>query len=187
MGDPKKVSKGLNMMFTANVIAIFTAVCSLLLFVVPLLGLIAAIAILVSGVMSLVGLFSMRNEHEMYMKAVILCGIGIVLSLISGATDGVLESLLDLAGTVCSLIQWYFIIQATNLFLSDRLCHEEVAAGDRLWKWLLISTAVEVVGGVLSAVMFPLAMVVSIVVVIVGLVVLAYTLGYLNSASTALK
>lgn len=197
MGDPKKVSKGLDMIYQANVVIVASTICLALLVFLPLFGPWAAalavlvvigavIAVLVGGIMSLVGLFSMRNEHEMYKKAVILCAIGIVLGLLARG-DSFFATLMELANLGCSLAKTYFLIEGTQFFLSERKCFEEQEKGDKAWQWALGTAVAGVVFTFCSAAIFVLAGVLAIVNLVVAIVAFVHMQSYLKASSAALS
>ncbi len=194
MGDPKRVSKGLDLIYKANVVVIASSICLVLsVFLLPILGPLAvvvtvglAIAVLIGGLMSLVGLVDMRNEHSHFMKALILCAIGIVLSLLARG-DSIFATVMGLAQTGCSLAQTYFLIEGTQFFLSERKCFEEQEKGGKAWQWALGTAVAGVVFTFCSAAIFVLAGVLAIVNLVVAIVAFVHMQSYLKASSAALS
>ena len=83
MRDTGKISEGLNLMYVGNMIAIVSALCTLLTFIILPLVILTSIAAFIGGVVCLVGLAKLRNEHEDYMSALMACVLGIVFGLLS--------------------------------------------------------------------------------------------------------
>jgi len=144
------------------------------------------IAILVGGVICLVGLAKLRNEHGDYMNALVACILGIIFGLLSN-NESVFGSMMDLAQSICSLIQIYFVIRGTNNFLRIRGYLTEESMGDRAWKWELISVVVSVATAVLAFVLLPLAFILAIVNMVVSIAALVFYLSYLKASAGALS
>ncbi len=186
MGDTRRISEGLNLMYVGNIIAIAASLCTLLALLVPFLVLMTGIAILVGGVICLVGLAKLRNEHGDYMNALVACILGIIFGLVSN-NESVFGSMMDLAQSICSLIQIYFVIRGTNNFLRIRGYLTEESMGDRAWKWELISVVVSVATAVLAFVLLPLAFILAIVNMVVSIAALVFYLSYLKASAGALS
>lgn len=190
MGDLRKVGEGLRLIYVGNIIGIVALLCTLIVLLIPLLALLVVFVSLAGGVIALVGVVKLRNEHGDYMNALIACVLGIVFDLFSGG-NSVFAVLMDLAGTICALLQVYFIIRGTNSFLRDRGCLMEVSMGDKAWKWQLISAVVGVAAGVLGVVilfvMAGLSFVLLLGVVIVEIAALVFYLSYLKASAAALS
>lgn len=185
MGDARRVSEGLNLMYVGKIIAIVAALCTLLALLVPFLAILTAIAIIVGGITCLVGLVKLRNEHGDYMSALVACILGIVFGLLSNDKSA-FGNLMDLANSICGLFQVYFVIRGTSSFLQDRGCLTEVSMGDRAWKWQLASIAVSVATVVLAFVLLPLAVILLVVNIIVSIAALVFYLIYLKAGAAAL-
>lgn len=185
MGDTRRISDGLNLMYVGNIIAVVAALCTLLALLAPFLAILTAIAIIVGGVICLVGLVKLRNEHSDYLSALVVCILGIVFGLLSN-NETPFGSLMDLASSICSLIQIYFVIRGTNSFLQSRGCLTEVSMGDRAWKWQVVSIAVSVAAAVLAFVLLPLAFVLTLVNLVVSIAALVFYLSYLKASAAAL-
>ena len=186
MGDTRRISEGLNLMYVGNIIAIAASLCTLLALLVPFLVLMTGIAILVGGVICRVGLAKLRNEHGDYMNALVACILGIIFGLLSN-NESVFGSMMDLAQSICSLIQIYFVIRGTNNFLRIRGYLTEESMGDRAWKWELISVVVSVATAVLAFVLLPLAFILAIVNMVVSIAALVFYLSYLKASAGALS
>lgn len=190
MGNTRKISEGLNLMYVGNIIIIAAALCTLLALLMPFLVILTSLAIIVGGVVCLVGLVKLRNEHGDYMNALIACVLGIVFNLFSRG-DSAFANFMSIANTICTLFEVYFVIRGTNSFLRERGCLMEVAMGDKAWRWQLISAVASVTVGVLAAVMVFVAPGLIIVLVLGNLVVsiaaLVFYLSYLKTSAGALS
>lgn len=190
MGNTRKISEGLNLMYVGNIIIIAAALCTLLAMLMPFLVILTSLAIIVGGVVCLVGLVKLRNEHGDYMNALIACVLGIVFGLLSN-NESVFGSLMSLANTICTLLEVYFVIRGTNSFLRERGCLMEVAMGDKAWRWQLISAVASVAAAVLAAVSLFAAPGLSIVLVLgalgVSIAALVFYLSYLRAGVAALS
>ena len=190
MGNTRKISEGLNLMYVGNIVIIAAALCTLLAMLMPFLVILTSLAIIVGGVVCLVGLVKLRNEHGDYMNALIACVLGIVFHLFSRG-DSAFANFMSIANTICTLLEVYFVIRGTNSFLRERGCLMEVAMGDKAWRWQLISAVASVAVGVLAAVMVFVAPGLIIVLVLGNLVVsiaaLVFYLSYLRAGVAALS
>ncbi|MCI9672715.1 MAG: hypothetical protein HFF49_14470 [Lawsonibacter sp.] len=190
MGNTRKISEGLNLMYVGNIIIIAAALCTLLAMLMPFLVILTSLAIIVGGVVCLVGLVKLRNEHGDYMNALIACVLGIVFNLFSRG-DSAFANFMSIANTICTLLEVYFVIRGTNSFLRERGCLMEVAMGDKAWRWQLISAVAGVAAAILVAVMVFVAPGMIIVLVLGSLVVsiaaLVFYLSYLKAGAGALS
>lgn len=186
MKDIKRVAEGLNLMYVGNIIAIAAALCTLLALLLPFLAFLTMIAIFVGGVVSLVGLFMLRDEHPSYMSALMACILGIVASLLSN-NESTVGIIMSLARSIFSLLQVYFVIRGTNCFLEVRERSTEVAMGDRAWKWELASSIISVIAAVTAFILLPLALILSVAGIIVSIAALVFYLSYLKASIAALQ
>ena len=190
MSDTRKISEGLNLMYVGNIIIIAAALCTLLALLMPFLVILTSLMIIIGGVVCLVGLVKLRNEHGDYMNALIACVLGIVFNLFSRG-DSAFANFMSIANTICTLLEVYFVIRGTNSFLRERGCLIELAMGDKAWRWQLISAVAGVVAGILTAVTLFAAPGLSIVLVLGNLVVsiaaLVFYLSYLRAGVAALS
>ena len=186
MRDIKRVTEGLNLMYTGNIITIAAALCTLLALLLPFLALLTVIAIFIGGVVSLVGLFMMRDEHPAYMNALMACILGIVASLLSN-NESTFGIMMNLARSIFSLLLVYFVIRGTNCFLEVRERSTEVAMGDRAWKWQLASSIISVISAVTVLLLPPLALILSVAGLIVSIAALVFYLSYLKASIAALQ
>lgn len=186
MRDIKRVAEGLNLMYVGNIIAIAAALCTLLALLLPFLALLTTIAIFIGGVVSLVGLFMLRDEHPAYMSALMACVLGIVASLLSN-NESAFGSMMSLAQSIFGLLQVYFVIRGTNCFLEVRERAAEVAMGDRAWKWELASGIIGVIVTVTVLILLPLALILSVASIIVSIAALVFYLSYLKASIAALQ
>lgn len=186
MRDIKRVVEGLNLMYVGNIIAIAAALCTLLALLLPFLALLTVIAIFVGGIVSLVGLFMLRDEHPAYMSALMACVLGIVASLLSNneSTFGIMMSL---AQSIFGLLEVYFVIRGTNCFLELRERSTEVAMGGRAWNWELASGIISVIAAVTAFILLPLAFMLVIVNLVVSIAALVFYLSYLKASIAALQ
>lgn len=184
--DTGKISEGLNLIYVGNMIAIVAALCTLLALLVPLLVIVTVIAILVGGIVSLVGLVKLRKEHGDYMSALVVCIFGIAFALLSN-NETVFGNIMDLANSICGLLQIYFVIRGTNSFLRDHGCLMEVSMGEKAWKWQLISIAVSVATVVLAFVLLLVAWFLAVIDLVVSIAALVFYLSYLKASAAALS
>lgn len=186
MRDIKRVAEGLNLMYVGNIIAIAAALCTLLALLLPFLGLLTVIAIFIGGVVSLVGLFMLHDEHPDYMNALMACVLGIVASLLSN-NESAFGSMMRLAQSIFGLLEVYFVIRGTNCFLEVRERAAEVAMGGRAWKWQLAASIISVIAAVTVLILPPLALILSVAGLIANVAALVFYLSYLKASITALQ
>ena len=89
---------------------------SLLVLLPTLLVLLLAAA---GGILSLVGLITIRGAHPDYRKALVLALAGIPCQLLSQYSAGALGVLAGLAGSILGLIYTYCVVQATAALLEE--------------------------------------------------------------------
>lgn len=188
MGNTQKVAAGLRLLYMGNIVALAATLCTLLAFLIPPLVFVTAFVVLVGATMCLVGLVKLNSEHDAYTYALFATVIGVICNLFSRG-DGLLADLLNLAGSVCSLLQVYFVIQGTNSFLLAGGFQEQVEMGRRAWKWQIISLAVSaaVLLLALTVVLAPLALAGAWANIVVGIIGLVFYLSYLKASTAVLS
>lgn len=188
MGDTREVSAGLRLIYLGNVVAIVSALCMLLVFLVPLLAIVIMFAALVGGIITLAGLAGLRNLHGDYMIALIATIAGIACSLLSN-NETLFGSSMNLARSVCSLLQLYFVVRGTNSFLTERGFYNQAAMGDRAWKWQVISIIISVAAFLLTitVILLPLGVILMLANLAVSIIALVFYLTYLKASSEALQ
>ena len=181
MGDTREVSNGLHLIYLGNVVAIIAALCMLLAILVPLLAVLIIFAVLIGGIISLVGLARLRDLHGDYMIALIATVVGIACGLLAN-NETFFGNLMNFVQSVCNLAQVYFVVRGTNSFLTERGFYAQVMMGDRAWKWQLICIAVSVAAllAIITVILLPLS-------VILALVALVFYLTYLKASAEALR
>ncbi|NBI68153.1 hypothetical protein D1646_15340 [Pseudoflavonifractor sp. 60] len=188
MGDTREVSNGLHLIYLGNVVAIIAALCMLLAILVPLLAVLIIFAVLIGGIISLVGLARLRDLHGDYMIALIATIAGIVCSLLANK-ETFFGSFMNLAQSVCSLLQLYFVVRGTNSFLTERGFYSQAAMGDRAWKWQVISIVINVAAFLLiiTVILLPLGFILTLANLVVSIIALVFYLTYLKASVEALR
>lgn len=188
MRDTQQVSEGLHLIYLGNIVAIVSALCMLLAFLMPLLAILVMFAVLVGGIISLVGLAKLRNLHGDYMLALIAAVVGIACGLLVN-NESILGSLMKLVQSVCSLVQIYFVVRGTNSFLTERGFYTQAAMGDRAWKWQLVTTAISVAALLvtITVILLPLGFILALVNMAASIAALVFYLLYLKASADILK
>ena len=148
----------------------------------------SAIAMLVGGIVYLVGLYGLRNIQPEYRTAFYLELVRIVLSLVSGLAgdESLLASVLDLADTVLNQVILWLVLQATGRILGELGREDLVQRGKTVW---ILNLATTVAGVILV----PLGMgsvltiLIAIAALIASLVAVFWYIGYLGRAADAVK
>lgn len=185
----EKLSNGLRMYFQGQVIILLGIIAGLILklFIPGFAAIILILSILVGGLSALAALVGLRHEHPDYRNALYALVLKVVLSVVSMFVDeGVPGSLLDLADSLCSLLQIYFIIRATNSFLEAQGAMKQVEDGKNLWKMNLILFVLSLVSLIVLLFNETAGGVLSLIYTLLNLFVLVMYLGYLRAASETL-
>lgn len=180
---------GLKTVYQSQLIGIIAAV----LMFIPVINILAAIAIVASLVLYMVGLNQTAKDDAGYRTAFTLVIAQLVVSLlgniIGGSTFG---SILSLVNDVLALAVLYYVCTTTNRLLQNVCAPESVTTrGTTVWKINVICTIVEVVCGLLamipSASLQLLASFVTLLAAIAQLVGTILYILYLRDAYRALE
>lgn len=168
---------GLRLMYRGNLIAVIAALCIF----VPVINLFALVAIIVGGVMEIIGLIKVRNLHSDYMSAVIAMIAGFVVGLFAN-DESSFGSILDAANGIIGLFQYYFVIRATNSLLREAGREDVAAEGDKAWKMELMVTILGIGCTLAAFVLVPVAAIGALFAVILSIVSLIIYMGYLKKS-----
>lgn len=191
----ERLYNGLHLMYIGNLIAVSSVLITLVMLFIPallVLALLASLIALVGGIMSVVGLAQLRNEHQDYMMALIAWVVNVVCNLISKNTTGGVSAITSVASTICCLLQMYFTIRATNGFLSQIGREDLIAKGKTVMNVEYVSVLATVVLTILGVVMVmaggvTLFGIATAVVLVISIAVLVLYLIYLKDSSEALR
>lgn len=150
----------------------------------------SAAAMLVGGILYLVGLYGLRDIQPEYRTAFVLELVHIVLSLLGGlAGEGSLfYRVVEVAGIVLSLVILWLVLQATNRIMGGLGREDMVQRGRNVWILNLVSTVASVLALMpswLSGTAFYL--VISLLLSILSLTAGIWYILYLGRAAEALK
>lgn len=163
--DRMNAGKGLKLMFTAQMLTIAALVVALLGLwagastmidsgmgpgvpdfrlgsLAMAFALIGGLILLVSAVMSIVGLVKCRKAHTQYLYAIYALVAGILIGAL--LPDGVLSSV---AGTVCNIVQTCFICQATDALAGEGAFKP---SGALTWKVYAVTSVISAAGSAIS-------------------------------------
>ena len=117
--------KGLDKLYTSLLISVMIMICAILAFI-PILGLLAMVAMLVGSLVSLVfeiqGILKLKQVDGRYTTVLILY----VVNFLCGLFDDL--AFMDLVETVLSLAAMWILINTTNEYL-EQVGRSDVAAG----------------------------------------------------------
>lgn len=186
---------GLNLMYIGELTAIIGLIAGLAAMFLPGSGALAlSLFILLIGlagaIVSVAGLFKLRDEHEDYKSALILLIISVICNFIDGRATGFLPAVLDLVGTVLGLVRVYLVVRATNTFLSAVGREELTAEGNRAFYAQIVGTVVALVSSALTVMLSENLgglVVLLVLLALVGIVVEALYLIYLKHSAAALR
>ena len=172
---------GLERVYQSQVIALVAAV----LMIIPVINMLAAIALIVSLVLYMIGINEAGKDDENYKTAFTLIIVQLLNSLIGGV-------IFDLVNEALALAVLYFVCITTNKLLKNIGADGRITdRGVVVWKINVICTIVEVVCTLLalipSASLQLLAAVVTLVTAIAQIVGSILYILYLRDATTALK
>ena len=155
--------------------------CLILAFV-PVVNLVAGVVVFILGIIGIIARWNLRNIHPDYKKAVVVTALAVAANLLGGF----LWAPLELLGSVFSLAQTYFTIQATNALLKEIRGWELIELGDTVWRWSIYSTIASVIvdglGLISNASILLLPALISL---IVAFAAMLYELKYLKGSSEA--
>lgn len=104
-------ARGLKLMFIGRMLAI----ASLLLFWVPIVGIVLMLAPLV---LELIGIYKAGYDDENYRGALVFAVLVLAVNLVSGLLgEGILSSVLDMASSVLNLLMVYGVCNTTSNLL----------------------------------------------------------------------
>ncbi len=187
MSNYPNSGKGLKNMFIASV---GTIVCTVL-FVIPIVNIIAAVAAMVFTILSLVGLWTVGKDIAECKKAF---WFTILSSVLSGIANGVSTSgtsvigtLLSVAGSALSLAVTYYVCTSVASALRSFGAEEAAVSGEKAWKIVLWTTIVSIVASVLCLIpiLNIIGAVLAIVAAIAAIVGLVFYMIFLNKAYKA--
>ena len=180
--------KGLDKLYTSLLISVMIMICAILAFI-PILGLLAMVAMLVGSLVSLVfeiqGILKLKQVDGRYTTVLILY----VVNFLCGLFDDL--AFMDLVETVFSLAAMWILINTTNEYL-EQVGRSDVAAKGR--RVLAINIGLSVASVVISAlslmadstwdlgVLAVSAGVFAVLALVLGLVTLVLYISYLGNA-----
>ena len=180
--------KGLDKLYTSLLISVMIMICAILAFI-PILGLLAMVAMLVGSLVSLVfeiqGILKLKQVDGRYTTVLILY----VVNFLCGLFDDL--AFMDLVETVFSLAAMWILINTTNEYL-EQVGRSDVAAKGR--RVLAINIGLSVASVVISAlslmadstwdlrVLAVSAGVFAVLALVLGLVTLVLYISYLGEA-----
>ena len=180
--------KGLDKLYTSLLISVMIMICAILAFI-PILGLLAMVAMLVGSLVSLVfeiqGILKLKQVDGRYTTVLILY----VVNFLCGLFDDL--AFMDLVETVLSLAAMWILINTTNEYL-EQVGRSDVAAKGR--RVLAINIGLSVASVVISAlslmadstwdlgVLAVSAGVFAVLTLVLGLVTLVLYISYLGEA-----
>lgn len=180
--------KGLDKLYTSLLISVMIMICAILAFI-PILGLLAMVAMLVGSLVSLVfeiqGILKLKQVDGRYTTVLILY----VVNFLCGLFDDL--AFMDLVETVLSLAAMWILINTTNEYL-EQMGRSDVAAKGR--RVLAINIGLSVASVVISAlslmadstwdlgVLAVSAGVFAVLALVLGLVTLVLYISYLGNA-----
>ena len=180
--------KGLDKLYTSLLISVMIMICAILAFI-PILGLLAMVAMLVGSLVSLVfeiqGIPKLKQVDGRYTTVLILY----VVNFLCGLFDDL--AFMDLVETVLSLAAMWILINTTNEYL-EQVGRSDVAAKGR--RVLAINIGLSVASVVISAlslmadstwdlgVLAVSAGIFAVLALVLGLVTLVLYISYLGNA-----
>ena len=160
--------RGLKRMFTGEIVSMI----GLVVLLIPVFGITGLVAILVGGIMAIVGLWGAREAHEGYKRAFVMLVAGGVLSILGTiAGDGGAGTLFDVLDSIAGMLQTYFVCTATAALLRELGHGDEAHYGDLVWKANAGCYAVLIAVSVLALFAQTLALVLTIITGLVGIVI----------------
>ena len=169
MGEVKNGSKGIKLMYIAE---LGTIIC-IVLALVPLINLIAAIGALVFCVLSIVGVYQAGKEIEGCKKAFIISIVSLVVSLLGFVfRSGVLSAIVSIAIDVLNFLVIYLVCSSVGQIMTQLSAPEIAKNGDTSVKINLVCYAAMAVVSILAIIPFMsgFTLILNIITSIVGIV-----------------
>lgn len=137
----RKLSGGLRLMWIGECVAavgmaaeIITLIWALFEPGIFFLSVAVTLASLVGAVMGVAGLWKLRREHTAYRNALLALAAILVCTLLKPKDAGILTFVLDLLSAALGLLELYFVVRATDSFLSGDVREDLRTEGKRaLW------------------------------------------------------
>ena len=185
MENYQNAGAGLKKMFIASV---GTVACTVLA-IIPLVNIIAAIGVLVFGVISLVGLYGAGKDIEGCKKAFTLTIANLVVSIVgSFFKSGFLAAIVSIAGYVLSFMVVYLVCTSVPEVMNQVGAADVAQKGETVWK--INAGCYGVLAVVAIAGLIPVLSLIAAaaagIVAIVSLVALVLYMIFLNKSSKAL-
>ena len=149
MGNYQNAGAGLKKMFIAEIGAI---ICTVLM-IIPIINIFAAIALLVFGIISLVGLYGAGKDIAGCKTAFILTIVQLIVSFISGLIKtGVLHTVFNVANYVFGLLIIYFVCTSVAEVMNQVGAADISNKGLTVWKINLVCYIILIVSIITSIV-----------------------------------
>lgn len=187
-GNREKLYEGLALVYRGMWIGLIGIVCALLLAWIPIWSFLCMLAALLGGAIVIVGQVKLLSEHKDYKKVLGLVIMTVLLNLIEQGISGAVGLCAEYLGSICSLLERYFLIHATNHFLRQRGREDLAELGRRTLMVNAVCTiALLVSEGVLAmlAESFGALLAVAGVFVVLTIVSEAFLLRYLRKSRDA--
>lgn len=131
MGNLQNAGAGLRKMFIASLGVI---ICTILL-IIPIVKILAAIAVLVFLILSMVGLFQAGNDIEGCRTAFILTLVNIILKILGvGFKSGIMNTIITIAGYVVSFMITYLVCTSVSEVMNQVGAINVAQMGETTWK-----------------------------------------------------
>lgn len=189
----QQLYSGLHLMYIGDLITIIGLTAGLLILFIPgfiVLAILILLAGLVGAIMSVVGLARLRGEHPDYMNALVLFILAFACNMVSKYVPGPFANGAELAGSICSLAQAYFLIRGTNSLLCQIGREELAAKGRRVFVIQVAGTVLSMLLSVLTVIFsqeLGMLVVLMIVSLLIATIISVFSLLYLKESSEAFQ
>ncbi|MDE6387375.1 MAG: hypothetical protein K2L82_06150 [Lachnospiraceae bacterium] len=185
MGNLQNAGAGLRKMFIASIGAIICAV----LVIIPIVNILAGIAAIVFGVLSLVGLYGAGKDIAGCKTAFTLTIINMVVSVAGTLVGaGFLGIIFSIADSVLSFLICYLVCTSVSEVMNQIGAADVASKGALVWKINAVCYAILIIIAILGAVpgLALIASLAAIGVLVASLVASIFYMIFLNKSSQAL-
>lgn len=131
MGNLQNAGAGLRKMFIAS---LGVVICTILAFI-PFVNILAAIAVIVFMILSMVGLFQAGNDIEGCRTAFILTLVNIILNILkAGLKSSIMHMIVETAGYIVSFMVIYLVCTSVSEVLNRIGAINVAQMGETTWK-----------------------------------------------------
>ena len=166
---------------TMHTWTIAAAACIVLMFI-PIINLIAVVIALIAAIVVFLAMLKLKDLHDDYHTAFMLSVINMPLAIMGSSLGGTMEAIVDIISSLVNFGQTYYIVRATNCFLTEGGRGDVVEKGRTAVRLYAINLVVGLLVGALALISVELGVALSVVLLIVSIAAMVVYIKYLGAA-----